>query len=184
MRIGVYGGSFNPPHVAHAMVAGWLRWTDRVDEVWFVPTFAHAFGKALAPFELRAELCASLAADLGPWARVSDIERALGGTSWTVRTLDALAGAHPDNVFRLVVGADVAGQTGMWRDWDRIARVYAPIVVGRAGCAPVPAAPDFPAISSTEVRARLQAGAPVDHLVPAGVRKILSREGPEVFGAP
>ena len=43
MRVAVYGGSFNPPHVAHAMVASWLLWTRLVDEVWLVPVFRHAF---------------------------------------------------------------------------------------------------------------------------------------------
>ena len=43
MRIAVYGGSFNPPHIAHTMVASWLLWTEMVDEVWLVPVYRHAF---------------------------------------------------------------------------------------------------------------------------------------------
>ena len=181
MRIGVYGGSFNPPHVGHAMVAGWLRWTERVDAVLFVPTFAHAFGKELAPFDLRVRMCAMLCADLGPWASVSRIESELGGTSYTVRTLDALAQAAPEHRFHLVVGADVVAQTALWREWDRIERVYAPILVGRAGHAPVPEAPEFPAISSTDIRARMAAGQSIAHLVPASVRRILQQEGTAVY---
>ncbi len=183
MRIGVYGGSFNPPHVGHAMVASWLRWTRRVDEVWFVPTFAHAFGKPLAPYDVRAEMCAALADELGDWARVSDVERSLGGTSWTIRTLDALAERSPGAAFHLVIGADVAAQTALWRSWDRIAARYTPIVVGRSGCPPVPDSPDFPDVSSTDIRARLARGEDVRHLVPACVLTILVREGTAVFAA-
>jgi nicotinate-nucleotide adenylyltransferase len=177
VRIGVYGGSFNPPHVGHAMVAGWLRWTDRVDAVLLVPTFAHAFGKTLAPFELRVRMCEALCVDLGPWAGVSRIEAELGGTSYTVRTLDALTRARPDDRLQLVIGADVLPQTPLWREWERIAREYAPIVVGRAGHPPVTDAPDFPSVSSTDIRERLSNGGPVDHLVPASVRRVIHAAG-------
>lgn len=177
MRIAVYGGSFHPPHVGHALVAGWLKWTDRVDEVWLVPVFAHPFGKAMAPFEHRLAWCRALARAVGPWVHVSDVEARLGGTSFTVRTLDALAAAHPDAALHLVVGADVLPDTPRWRDWDRIRTRYAPIVVGRAGHPPVPGAPVFPDVSSTAVRTALAAGEDVSHLVPAGVLRAMARTG-------
>jgi nicotinate-nucleotide adenylyltransferase len=158
MRIGVQGGSFDPPHVGHAMVAAWLRWTDRVDEVWLVPAFDHPFGKAMSPFHDRVRWCEALASVLGPWARVDPIERDLGGTSYTVRTLDALAALHPEHRFHLVIGADVLGDTPRWKDWARIASVYAPIVVGRAGHGDVATAPTFPEVSSTAIRRALASG--------------------------
>lgn len=168
MRVAVFGGSFNPPHVGHAMVAGWLTWTDRVDEVWLVPTLSHAFEKALAPFERRLAACEALAAAVGPRVKVSPIEAELPTPSFTINTLEALAARHPGHRFHFVVGADNLGSFAKWRAWDRIAAEFAPIVVGR-GARSVEGAPSFPDVSSTEVRRRLAAGEPVDAFVPRAV---------------
>ncbi|MBN2798016.1 MAG: nicotinate-nicotinamide nucleotide adenylyltransferase [Deltaproteobacteria bacterium] len=172
MRVAVYGGSFNPPHVGHAMVAAWLSWADQVDEVWLTPTFSHAFGKELAPFADRVAMCEALAAAVGPWVRVCPIEAALPSPSYTIDTLEALSLRHPEHLFRLVVGADVLPQTAKWRAWARIEAGYRPIAVGRVGYPEVPDAPSFPGVSSTEARDRMRAGLPVGHLLPAGVARI------------
>lgn len=169
MRVGVFGGSFHPPHVGHALVAAWLRWTDQVDEVWLVPAWSHPFGKELAPFAHRLAWCRALADTVGPWVRVDPVEQALGGTSYTIHTLDALAEAHPHHGFRLVVGADVLPDTPRWRAWSRIEAEYAPLIVGRAGHAAVPGVPTFPEVSSTAVRAALARGEDVSALVPRAV---------------
>ena len=133
MRVAVYGGSFNPPHVGHGMVAAWLRWTDRTDEVWLVPSFAHPFGRELAPFGRRLVLCQALARTVGPWVRVVPIESELPTPSYTWHVLQALTARHPDHDFRLVVGADVAQQTDRWHRFDAIQAHYDPIFVGRQG---------------------------------------------------
>ncbi len=179
MRIAVYGGSFNPPHVVHGLVARWLLWTGRADRVWLVPVFVHAFegrqDKRLAPFDERLAWTRALAADVGPDVEVCAIERELPPPSYTIDTLRALRDRHPEHVFRLVVGADVLDQRHHWRDWEGIAREFDPIVVGRQGW-PLPSesAIAFPAVSSTEVRRRLAAGEPVDHLLTRGVARLLA----------
>ena len=66
----------DPPHVGHLMVSSWLRWTDRVDEVWWVPVAAHPFGKPLAPFRTRVEWCSRALAGVAD-ARVDPIEEQL-----------------------------------------------------------------------------------------------------------
>lgn len=173
MRIGVYGGSFNPPHIGHAMVAAWLRWADQVDEVWLVPTYDHAFGKQLARFDLRMQLCEALARMVGPWVRVSAIEAELPAPSYTIDTLTMLAARHPDDRFRLVVGSDVLPDTPRWKRWDAIQSAFDPIVVGRQGYEDVPGRPSFPRISSTQIRERLARGEDVSDLVPAPVLALL-----------
>ncbi len=167
--IGVYGGSFNPPHVGHALVVGWLQWTDRVDEVWLVPSYRHPFDKPLAPFEERVAWCRAMAADVGGSVRVSTVERRLPTPSYTIDVLRALARESPALRLRLVVGADTLRQVHLWKDWAAIEREFAPLVVGRAGFPPRPDAPTFPDVSSTEVRRRLAAGEPVDHLLTRSV---------------
>lgn len=174
MRIAVYGGSFNPPHVAHAMVASWARWTGAADAVWLVPVYRHAFAnrhdKVLASFEERCRWCEAMASDLGSGVAVSRIEAELPTPSYTIDTLRALQRHHPQHRFRLIVGADVLPQTGDWKDWAAIEAEFAPLVVGRAGY-PSPAANmvDFPDVSSTALRERLRSGARIDHLVTQSV---------------
>jgi nicotinate-nucleotide adenylyltransferase len=159
------------------MVASWLRWTDTVDEVWLLPTYRHAFGKALAPWDARVAMCEALAGMLGPWARVETLEAEREGPSYTVDTLAALEARHPGVQLRLVVGADNLALAPKWRAWEAIQRRWPPIVVGRAGCVPVPGVPDFPDVSSTQVRAALARGEDVRGWVPAPVNRVLEAGG-------
>ena len=110
MRVALFGGSFNPPHVAHQLVALYVLETAPVDALWFVPAFEHAFGKPLAAFEDRLAMCELAAAALGPRAQVSDVERALGGRSLTLRTVRRLTELHPEHAFSLVIGSDLTGE--------------------------------------------------------------------------
>lgn len=154
------------------MVASWVLWTELADEVWLMPTFAHAFSKKLVPFEDRLAMLEALCAALPRGAKVNPLERTLPAPSYTVDTLDALAKLHPEHSFHLVCGSDTLDDTDDWKDWDRIARDYTPIIAGRAGFRELPGAPSFPGVSSTEVRRRLAAGEDVSKLVPAGVLRI------------
>ncbi len=170
MRVAVYGGSFNPPHVGHGMVAAWLQWTGHAEEVWLLPSFAHPFGRTLAPFGRRLVLCQALAKTVGPFVRVVPIESELPTPSYTLHVLEALAQRHPEHSFRLVVGADVAQQTDQWHKWTEIRDRFDPILVGRQGYPTPPGAIDFPAVSSTEIRRRIAAGESTQGLLPAAVR--------------
>lgn len=168
----IFGGSFNPPHVGHAMVASWLRWTQGVSAVWFVPAFEHAFGKRLSAWERRLAATRALASMLNEgavWAGVSEIEAHLPRPSYTIHTLDTLRSRHPEQRFRLVVGSDVWEQLPAWREYERVIAEYEPIVVGRAGYPEVPGVPCFPGVSSTEIRERLANGEGVSGLVPERV---------------
>src|SRR3954452_22589054 len=107
MRVALFGGSFNPPHVAHQLVGLYVLETEPVDELWLIPCFKHPFDKALAPFEDRLAMCELAAAALGPRARVSDCERRLGGESRTLRTVKALQAQHPGVELSLVIGGDI-----------------------------------------------------------------------------
>ena len=80
MRTAFFGGSFNPPHVGHFLAAAWVLCSGEVDEVWMVPCYKHAFGKALLPYEHRLAMCRLGAGLLNPERiRLSNIEEELGG---------------------------------------------------------------------------------------------------------
>jgi nicotinate-nucleotide adenylyltransferase len=193
MRVAVFGGSFNPPHVGHQLAALWVLETAGVDELWFVPAFVHPFEKQLAPFEDRRRMCERAAGALGPRARVSDIEARLGGPSRTLRTIETLKDAHPGVDLALVIGADLVEESATWHGAEELRRLVPFIVVGRTGrAAPQspeasPSAPDgvtpiaIPDVSSTAIRAALGAGRPVSAWVPRSVLAYIFEHG--LYGA-
>lgn len=173
MRVAVFGGSFNPPHVGHAMVACWARWTDVVDAVWLLPCFAHPFGKPLAAFADRVAMCDALAGALGPWVRVETIEATLPVPSFTLSTLRALAALHPRHELRLLAGADTLRDAPKWHGWEEIVRDFRPLVVGRGESRLDDIA--FPDVSSSLVRDAIRSGRSARHLVPAAVLPLALR---------
>ena len=177
MRVALFGGSFNPPHVAHQLAALYVLETAAVDALWFVPAFEHAFGKPLVAFEDRLAMCELAAAALGPRAQVSDVERTLGGRSLTLRTVRRLTELHPGHSFSLVIGSDLQGDIASWYGGDELQRTVPFIVVGRPGSPAPPAGIVMPDVSSSAVRAALAAGKSVEGLVPRAVLDYIVRKG-------
>lgn len=167
----VYGGSFNPPHLAHVLAACAVLATHDVARFLVVPTFRHPFAKALAPFEDRVKLCELAMAGLSR-VEVSRVEQELGGESRTLHTLEHLTERHPTWNLRLVVGADILQEAGKWYRFDRVRELAPLLVLGRLGVphpdAPPPVLPD---VSSTRVRAACAEGRfdEVEALVPRAV---------------
>jgi nicotinate-nucleotide adenylyltransferase len=179
--LALFGGSFNPPHVAHLLVAAWVLETQPVDGLVVVPCYRHPFEKQLAPFDDRLEMARRCFAALARPVEISTVERdhdkGDGTPSRTLDTILALEAAHPGARFRLVIGADILPERHKWWRWDEVERRAPPILVGRQGYAApaeLGALVDMPGISSTEVRARLGRGERVDHLVPRPVLEYIS----------
>lgn len=159
-RVGLFGGSFNPPHVAHQLVALYVLETI-LDEVWFVPTYSHPFGKPLAAYDHRVAMCELAAAPLGARASVSRAEQELAQkpdfvASRTLDLIEHLITKHTDAQFHLVVGTDILAETDKWHRWDEVTRLAPPIVIGRSGY-PLPAGSietgiTMPEVSATRVR--------------------------------
>jgi len=169
-QIAVFGGSFNPPHIAHVLAAAWALSSVPLTRLLVVPTYRHPFQKAMAPYEHRVRLCELAFAEL-PRAEISRIEAELGGESLTVRTLEELQRRLPHASLRLVIGSDLLAETAKWHAFERIAELAPPLVVGRAGHEHGELAGRYalPPISSTEVRRRLRTGEDVSGLVPHAV---------------
>jgi len=188
MRVAVYGGSFDPPHLGHQEVLGVVAKCLEPDAVLVVPTFFHAFGKQSVPFKHRLEMArlaftSDLANTLGekkPVVRVTDIEQTLG-MSRSFHTLSALREFYSlDTEFRLVVGADILGETEKWYRWDAVRVLAPPFVVGREGY-PGGDTPPLPNYSSTSIRARLAAGEKPQEVPPA-VRDYIRQH--RLYGSP
>jgi len=170
MRIALLGGSFNPPHVGHAMAACYVRSTQRVDRVWLVPTFVHPFGKKAVAFEHRVKMCALLAAEASGWLEVSAVERDLAGDGRTVDLLEHLAARHPEHQWVLVIGSDILKDLPHWKDFDRIQALAEVLVLHRAGySAPEAVGPPLAEVSSTQIRDLFERGESPGALVPSSV---------------
>jgi nicotinate-nucleotide adenylyltransferase len=169
MRVALYGGSFNPPHVAHQLLALYVLETAPVDELWLIPAFRHALGKPLAPFEDRLAMCERASAPLGERVRVSDIERVIGGESRTLHTVRRLRQLFPAHAFSLVIGADLVPEVPSWLGGAELQATVPFIIVGRGGVAAPGGGVPMPELSSTAVREALAARRSVQGLVPRTV---------------
>lgn len=191
--MGVLGGTFDPPHIGHVVVACEALWQLGLDEVRLVPAREppHKPGVPVAPAERRAAWLERAVAGR-PGLVVSRVELDRDGPSYTADTLEAMAGAEPGVVLWFVLGADQLEGLPGWRDPDRILRHARLAVVARGDTGRAAAqalaervAPgradvlDVPSIgvSSTMIRRRMAAGEPVGHLLPGPVEEALVREG-------
>jgi nicotinate-nucleotide adenylyltransferase len=137
MRLGIFGGSFNPVHYGHVLLAECCREACRLDEVWLVPaaTAPHKQGRQLAPGKARMEML-ELALAGSEQLRPSSIELDRGGVSYTVETLSQLRAERPGDELFLLMGADSLGDLATWREPQQICGLALPIVVRRAGSPP------------------------------------------------
>jgi nicotinate-nucleotide adenylyltransferase len=181
--IGLFGASFDPPHVSHVLAVAWALSAGGLDEVRVVPVWRHAFGKALAPYEDRLELCRRAFALFAERTPVSTVERDIApahGPSRTIETLRHLVATEPDHRFVLLLGSDAWAERHLWTSFDEIERLAPPLVLGRQGVpdpAEVVVSPQLPGVSSTEIRARLRRGEDVFGLVPREVLAYVRARG-------
>src|SRR5436190_21068301 len=194
MRLGLYGGSFDPVHYGHLLLAECCREQCRLDAVWFVPAAVppHKQDATLSPANQRIEMLQlaiggheSLAVYRG------EIER--GGVSYTVDTLEQLHREEPQRELFFLMGADSLADLPTWRDPVRICEPAIPVVVRRAD-SPEPdesvlgklmspqrlamareCRVEMPIIglSATDLRRRVAAGQSIRYRTPRAVEKYI-----------
>jgi nicotinate-nucleotide adenylyltransferase len=169
VTFGVFGGSFDPPHVAHVLLVGYALSAYDLERVLVVPTYTHAFGKPLTAFEDRLRMCELAFADLRR-VEVTSIESTLPAPNRTLNTVEALIARHPGIQLRLLIGSDLTQETSAWHNFERIAELAPPLVIERQGRhrhdLQNPALPD---VSSTEIRRRLRSAEPTEGLLSPAV---------------
>lgn len=173
----VFGGSFDPPHIAHTLAASYVLSVEAIDRLIVVPTSQHPLNKSLcAAFSHRRRMC-ELAMRHLQHVEVSSIEHELGGASLTLRTLQALQARSPGARLRLVIGSDLLPETRSWHAFDQVMALATPLVVPRAGATGAPRQPALPAISSTEIRRRLRDGESTTGLLDPQVAAYIDQQG-------
>jgi nicotinate-nucleotide adenylyltransferase len=201
-RVGILGGTFNPPHIGHIALARHARAELGLERVLLMPANVAPNkptpGEDPGP-EHRLAMCRlSVAREPGLEASALEIER--GGTSYTVDTVQAIHDTHPDAELTLIVGADTARTLPSWREPARLLGMVGLAVAERddmnaedghealSALASDPSAGASPsrmtllrmarvAVSSSAVRLRIAAGAPVTEMVGEAVAGYISEHG-------
>ena len=198
MKIGLLGGSFNPPHNGHLTMARAAREAHGLDEVKLVVASRppHKDAGQLGDFESRFEMAQIAAREL-PYLSASDIEDGLPGISYTFRTLDIIGSRQPDAEFFFIMGADTVPELATWKNPDRILELAAPVVIPRSGFSPrdtealrgiLPAGQleilrksylgvEPVDISSTVIREKAGRGEDFEHMVPRAVARYINKHG-------
>ncbi len=186
MRIGVFGGTFDPPHTGHVLVAGDACEALGLDTVVWIPVAQQPLKDAppLAPAAGRRQMV-ELAIRGDPRFSLDTVEMDRGGLSFTVDTLETLTERHPDAGLVLLVGADSWASFDRWRNPKRILELSGVAVIARAGeHAPTHSGytPEVVAarrvdVSSTEIRDRVRRGLPISGFVSDAVRDYIADTG-------
>jgi len=133
MRIGIFGGTFDPVHVGHLIVAELAREAAGLDEVWFVPAARPPHkARELTPFDKRADMI-QLALAGHSHMRLSDVEKNRPGPSYTADTLVSLRAARPEVDWHLILGSDCLPDMPGWHEPRRIVTQAKLVVVARPG---------------------------------------------------
>lgn len=190
LRLGLFGGTFDPPHVGHLVVAQEVVERLSLDRILFLVAGLppHKLGDVLSPPLLRAEMTRAAVAD-NPLFEVSEVELDRGGPTYTVDTLRHIRAAYPDAELYFLLGADQLAEFHEWQEPEGIAELATLVAVGRAGVDPDQLSPvDLGSgkgltfmslavtrvdISSSEVRSRVREGRSIRYLVPEAVRRII-----------
>jgi nicotinate-nucleotide adenylyltransferase len=189
VRVGIFGGTFDPVHVGHLVVVTTVHHALRLDKT-HVVVAADPWQKDPAPVAPAAERYAAVQAaidDIDDPAITADArELDRGGPTYTIDTVAELRAADPNAEFFLIVGYDAAKHLDTWHRVDELRALVTLVVVNRPRFDDVVEVPgwnvevvDIPSIdvSSSMVRERLAAGLPVDGLVPAAAMRVVRKHG-------
>lgn len=178
MRICLFGGAFDPPHIGHQQVARELISRSVCDEVWFVPVKQHPFGKKV---EVNGHRVKMLELILQPQWKVDSFELERSMTSYSYQTLNTLHMLFPQHTFSWVIGSDNLEKFHLWQEYETLLKEFTVYVYPRSGFPFFPyyegmeMLKDFPIVraSSTKVRSRLKRHQDISDLVDPKVEQYI-----------
>lgn len=189
-RVGIFGGTFDPPHIAHVLCATTAMDAAGLDEVVLMPAGdPYQKGAVASPEDRFAMTC--LAAESNPELSVSRMEIDRDGPSYSIETVDALKAQSGDAEIFLVGGSDAFAGIGSWHEWARLLDEVGFVIIPRTpasvkeALAALGSEPEVVLvtglaqldISSTDIRARVAEGLPIGHLVPSRVVSYIRDHG-------
>ncbi len=186
MRIGIFGGTFNPIHLGHLIVAEEVGEKLRLDKVLFLLAFNPPHKREVADYEDRRKMVKMAIADNQKFL-LSEIEKERGGKSWTVDTLQALRRVHPRDKLFLIVGSDQFNELPTWKRPEEIFNLAKVCVVRRPGVRVKNSVVRIFSrvlfldvsqvdIRGKEIRRRIRRGISVKYLLPDKVYRYIKRK--------
>ncbi len=182
-RVGLFGGSFDPVHLGHLLVAQAAREELSLTRLFFIPAGQSPFKPDRRPTPAAERLRLLRLALAGKdWCEIDDQEIRRGGVSYSIDTVRDYAGRFPQTKLFYLIGADHIGQLPKWRDAEQLARLTDFVVISRPGQQDTPlpqpfcglSLAGFPlGLSSSQIRARVKGGLPIDQLVPGPVAEAI-----------
>jgi nicotinate-nucleotide adenylyltransferase len=183
MKIGLFGGSFDPVHLGHLLVAQAAREELGLTRLFLIPAAQSPFKPERQPTSARERLRLLRLALAGKdWCEIDEQEINRGGISYTIDTVRDYRNRFPEAELFYLVGADHVLKLPKWRDGGELARLAEFVVIPRPGEAQTEFPPPFRGrnlvgfplgVSSSQIRARIKSGLAVEHLVPAGVAEAI-----------
>lgn len=186
MRLGIYGGTFDPIHYGHLLLAERCREALHLDEIWFIPAGnpPHKQGRTMTPGRERLAMV-EFAVSGFPEFRVSRMEIERAGPHYTIQTLEKVIESDSSREVFLLMGADSVAELTTWRDPERLLALAQVVAVNRAGDQPdlshvsallestgrIIRTVEMPAmgISASDIRARVASGKSIRFLTPRPV---------------
>jgi nicotinate-nucleotide adenylyltransferase len=189
LKIGIFGGTFDPPHVGHQIVGWHVLQELGLDSVVFMPcaTPPHKRDRQVSNGEHRLHMLRLLTHE-NPSLGVSDIEIRRGGVSFTVESLRELREKRPSDHLYFLLGMDNLLEFATWKQPEEIVRLATLVVMTRPGF-PMKQSPEFPeggclicevpaiGVSASMIRERIREGKSIRYLVPDSVEAYIRREG-------
>lgn len=186
-RIGLYGGSFDPIHLGHLLVARAAIEELALDQLFFIPAAQSPFKPASVPASAPARLQFLRLALAGQTRCAVDAQEiSRGGVSYTIDTVRDYLGRFSGAQMYWLIGADHVATLPKWREAAELARLVEFIVIARPGQTVIPLPPPFHGcalhgfpfgVSSSQIRERVRAGLSIDGLVPAPVAEAIRNSG-------
>ncbi len=187
MRFGLYGGSFDPVHLGHLLVAQAALEELGLDRLFFIPAARSPFklGSRPAPPQIRSRMLRMALAGRTRFA-VDELELQRGGVSYSIDTAREFQRRYPSAELLWLIGADHVPTLPLWRDATDLAALVEFVVIPRPGEPPAELAPPFRLrqlrgwplnVSSSEIRERVRSGRSNADLVPPGIEAVMASEG-------
>lgn len=188
MKIVLFGGAFDPPHVGHQQIVAHLLQKKIANQVWLIPTGKHQFAKNMTDSDLRIEmlemLVESFPKKIKQKIKLEKCEIERQGVSQTYDTLKQLSKKYPQHDLSWIIGADNLGKFHLWDNYQQMTKEYKFYVYPRFNCLMKPLCAgmvpldgvDQVKASSTTIRQRVKTGQSIDSLVTPEIRKFINQE--------
>jgi len=132
MKIGIFGGTFNPIHIGHLITVEEVRELLHLDKILFIPAYNPPHKKDVVSYHHRRNMV-KLATKNNPFFELCEIEKKKGGTSWTIGTLKELHKLYPDDILYLIIGSDQYAVLNTWKEPEHLKDFAKIVVMQRAG---------------------------------------------------